>query len=273
LCPQNRISPETAEDSETIQESMSWYNKEHPSPFDNARFEGLVFIDGDIVARRIQQDWTKGEKAPMILFPSRVICEIWESGHPERDGCIVHLFGEMDLPLCHTRDQAYIQAQDIAAEVGYRAQKVGDNQLELTGHDVDEHILVTYDDAIRRMVDVALVKTERPKQIPRPMPLLTEEIRQKLPPLGSGEKLGYDALAQVKFFTPDAGWTWYASEFDGEDTFFGLVSGHFVEFGSFSLSELEEVRGPLGLPIERDLHFEPKSLGELKAQHEREHRE
>jgi hypothetical protein len=29
--------------------------------------------------------------------------------------------------------------------------------------------------------------------------------------------LGLDGLAQVKFFTHDSDWTWYASEFDGED--------------------------------------------------------
>ena len=29
------------------------------------------------------------------------------------------------------------------------------------------------------------------------------------------------------------------------------------------LSELEEVRGPLGLPIERDLYFKPKMLEEI----------
>ncbi len=55
--------------------------------------------------------------------------------------------------------------------------------------------------------------------------LLDQASREKLPPLYSGEEQGLDALAQVKFFTPDAQWTWYASEFDGEDIFFGLVSG------------------------------------------------
>ena len=68
----------------------------------------------------------------------------------------------------------------------------------------------------------------------------------------------------VKFFTPDSSWSWYGSEFDGEDIFFGLVIGFVAEFGYFSLSELESVRGPLGLPIERDEHFEPKSLKELR---------
>jgi hypothetical protein len=97
--------------------------------------------------------------------------------------------------------------------------------------------------------------------------LLDQETREKLPPLYSEEKLGLDALAQVKFFTPDSNWTWYASEFDGEDIFFGLVSGFEIELGYFSLKELQEALGLLGLPIERDLHFEPKSLKELMEMH------
>jgi hypothetical protein len=45
--------------------------------------------------------------------------------------------------------------------------------------------------------------------------------------------------------------------------FFGLVDGHEKELGYFLLSELEEVRGPMGLPIERDLYFKPKTLEEI----------
>ena len=50
--------------------------------------------------------------------------------------------------------------------------------------------------------------------------------------------------------------------------FFGLVIGHEIELGYFSLAELEEVRGPLGLPIERDEWFQPKILGQLMEEHE-----
>ena len=39
------------------------------------------------------------------------------------------------------------------------------------------------------------------------------------------------------------------------------------EFGYFTLRELESVRGPLGLPIERDLHFKPRPLKEVMAYH------
>ena len=97
--------------------------------------------------------------------------------------------------------------------------------------------------------------------------LLDQDSREKLPPLYSGEELGLETLAQVKFFTPDSNWTWYASEFDGEDIFFGLVDGFETELGYFSLKELQKVNGPMGLKIERDLHFESKKLKELMEKH------
>jgi Protein of unknown function (DUF2958) len=94
------------------------------------------------------------------------------------------------------------------------------------------------------------------------MKLLPDEVRASLPKMGKTADSD-DALAVVKFFTPDAGWTWFASEFDGDDIFYGVVDGHEVEFGTFSLSELESVRGRFGLPVERDLSFSPKRLAEI----------
>lgn len=93
------------------------------------------------------------------------------------------------------------------------------------------------------------------------MQLLTKEIVDQLPPLYSTEDIDLeDKIAVCKFFTPDSNWTWYALEYDGEDLFFGYVVGFEAEFGYFSLSELESVRGALGLPIERDLGFTPQSM-------------
>jgi hypothetical protein len=97
----------------------------------------------------------------------------------------------------------------------------------------------------------------------RGMKLLTVEIRKKLPPLYSQDGKGGEAIAQVKYFSPSSSWTWYGVEFDGQDTFFGLVDGHCKELGYFSLSELESARGPMGLPIEWDLHWQPKTLEEI----------
>ena len=51
--------------------------------------------------------------------------------------------------------------------------------------------------------------------------LLTEEIRKQLPPLYSQDGKGGKAIAHCKFFTPDSNFTWFVTEFDGEDLFFG----------------------------------------------------
>ena len=98
------------------------------------------------------------------------------------------------------------------------------------------------------------------------MQLMTKEIREKLPPLYGQDGLGGKAVVHAKWFTPDSGWTWLATEGspEGDDfIFFGLVIGLEKELGYFSLSELEEARGPLGLPIERDLYWTPKTLEEI----------
>ena len=96
------------------------------------------------------------------------------------------------------------------------------------------------------------------------MKLMTADLRIQLPQLYSQEEVD-DPKAIAKYFTPDSNWTWYATEFDGKDTFFGLVDGFEKELGYFSLAELESVKGPFGLGIERDLWFEPTPLSELKG--------
>lgn len=63
----------------------------------------------------------------------------------------------------------------------------------------------------------------------------------------------------VKLFTPDSSFTWLINELDPKmpDIGFGLVhNNRGAEFGYFSITELESVRGALGLPIEKDLFFE-----------------
>lgn len=98
--------------------------------------------------------------------------------------------------------------------------------------------------------------------------LLTQEIRDTLPPLYNSEKHPeMEAIAQVKFFSPYSQWTWYAVEFDGEDTFFGLVDGFEMEYGYFSYSELEAVTVFGGVPaVERDCHWSPRPVKEIETE-------
>ena len=96
--------------------------------------------------------------------------------------------------------------------------------------------------------------------------MLTPELRKLLPPLYAQENVA-DPIGYIKFFTPDSNWTWYATEGSEEDVdfvFFGYVCGFENELGYFRLSELQTARGPLGLPVERDLDFEPTPLSRLQ---------
>ena len=84
-------------------------------------------------------------------------------------------------------------------------------------------------------------------------------VRQEL--IEQGRESDPDFLPVVKLFTPDAGCTWLLSELDPEDTdiAFGLCDLGLgcPELGSVRISELESVRGRLGLPVERDRYFTP----------------
>ena len=69
----------------------------------------------------------------------------------------------------------------------------------------------------------------------------------------------------AKFFDPTSQWTWYLMNIDPNDPDYcwGIVRGFEVEIGSFSLSELQSIKGSLGLGIERDLHFTPRNALEV----------
>ena len=95
---------------------------------------------------------------------------------------------------------------------------------------------------------------------------IPEDLKAKIPPLYATENES-DPTMWVKLFTPDSSWTWYITEFDGEDTCFGFVVGHDAELGYFLLSDIACARGRLGLPVERDLYFSPCPLSSVRAPH------
>lgn len=95
-------------------------------------------------------------------------------------------------------------------------------------------------------------------------PLLPESLRATIPALYETEKHA-EPIVHAKLFTPWTNWTWYVTEFDGVDRCFGLVSGHEIELGYFSLGEMQEIEGPGGLRIERDIHFKPTPLSKVQA--------
>ena len=101
------------------------------------------------------------------------------------------------------------------------------------------------------------------------MQLLTKELEKRFKKVGSQQEVK-DPLVIAKFFNPVGTGTWYATEYEpAEKIFFGYVSlfgDHNDEWGYFSLDELESVKLPLGLSIERDLYTGEKKLSEYKIQ-------
>lgn len=97
------------------------------------------------------------------------------------------------------------------------------------------------------------------------MKLITKEIEEKFKkfPLGSQDgKLG-DAEVVVKYFNPTGSGTWIITEGekqkDGDYLMFGycdlFTDSDCAEFGYVLLSELENIKLPFGLGIERDLYI------------------
>lgn len=92
------------------------------------------------------------------------------------------------------------------------------------------------------------------------MILLSYELRARLraQARASAEILGLDPCPLAKFFNPIGTATWLVTELarDG-DSLFGLADLGFgcPELGYFSLREIEAIRLPFGLRIERDLAF------------------
>ena len=94
------------------------------------------------------------------------------------------------------------------------------------------------------------------------MKLLTKEIKEKAQKqFDDGSDMEQKVVA--KYF--GGSWTWYLMNLDPEDSDYawGIVDGFAVEMGSFSMRELQSIKLPLGLGIERDRYFEPVKASEL----------
>ena len=100
------------------------------------------------------------------------------------------------------------------------------------------------------------------------MRIVTKTAWKNVPKLGATDGGGdpMDNIAYVKVFGPGR-FTYFVTEWDGEDTVFGYcvspLGPDCDEWGYSSIAEWEAV-GPL--PIERDLYFDPKPVGEALAE-------
>lgn len=100
------------------------------------------------------------------------------------------------------------------------------------------------------------------------MELLPKQLASNLPVIGSSPDIPLeDTTVHIRYFDSSTSWRWYVLEFDGKDTFFGLlVSNYLVTAGQFTLTELQSIRNEDGDPsIRRDLEFSLRSVRDLVA--------
>jgi len=103
------------------------------------------------------------------------------------------------------------------------------------------------------------------RRMPTPL-LLTAELRARFEELGPQDHP--DAVIVAHYYLTGCRYDLYAIAYDedgGMPQFFGLIHSLYTELGYVALSELESVRSPLGLPVERDLDWDECSLPELRA--------
>ncbi len=95
------------------------------------------------------------------------------------------------------------------------------------------------------------------------MELIPKELRDTIPKLYETEEQK-DLTAYIKLFID--GWSWYITELSIDDNIcFGYVVSPFgSELGYFSLNEIQEVKGSLGIGVERDLSFKPVRFSAIK---------
>ena len=98
--------------------------------------------------------------------------------------------------------------------------------------------------------------------------LITKEIEKKLEkrPLYSTDGKT-TAKSICKFFNPCGVGTWHIFEgqklADGDWLFFGIACIHEMEMGYFRLSDLQSLRLPFGMKVERDIYYTPKTKAEI----------
>ncbi len=111
--------------------------------------------------------------------------------------------------------------------------------------------------------------------------LFTKTAYKEVPAIRSTDGQGDSAVVHVRLFSPLSGWAWYVTEFDPETgEAFGLIHGHETELGTFaiglgddqysgeSMQDLNNNFRAKGLrmpPYERDLHWTPRFIGDIKG--------
>ena len=100
------------------------------------------------------------------------------------------------------------------------------------------------------------------------MKLLTKTLIKQIPTLDETAEQGIDeSFAYVKIFNPMGNHQWFITAYDPEQNLaFGYVNlndPQMAELGYISMQELEEIKLPFGMKLERDRGFSKTPLTEV----------
>jgi hypothetical protein len=187
------------------------------------------------------------------------------SGHSEPGNATVHLFGALTVPLIDTNSQAFSDATEVAKDNGYELEGIDAHRFIITSE--AENVVIVFDPVSHRLHDVTFVRNG--EYIPYTVSDILDDsasyrLQDGIPP----NPLALETFASVCYALPLTDWVWYATGFDGRDTFYGLVVEDTIACATFSLTDLARLRGPHGSAVEHASDFEPRTLGDLKALHE-----
>ena len=78
-----------------------------------------------------------------------------------------------------------------------------------------------------------------------------------------------EVVCKVKLFNPTGRATWYIAAYNPDTRVaWGVTHVYGPELGLISMSAIVDFRGKFGLPIERDLHYSPRTVAELLSKGE-----
>ena len=78
-----------------------------------------------------------------------------------------------------------------------------------------------------------------------------------------------EIVCKVKLFNPTGRATWYLAAYDPETrTAWGVADVDGPELGPIAMPAIVGFRGRFGLPIERDLHYSPRTMAVLLSKGE-----
>ncbi len=97
------------------------------------------------------------------------------------------------------------------------------------------------------------------------MELLTQDDKKQLPRFETTQG-SLDPIVHVLFQMPMLDWTWYVIECNGKNEVFALEERERAKWGFYNLEELQELRGPFGLRVQRAQRY--RSMPLSKARHE-----